>query len=72
MLRGMDDTRLTPARGANPPSQVRLAREAAALRDNLRKRKDQARQRAARSDAPREAPAMADRTRLPTSPDEAA
>jgi len=37
-----------------PAKAARLAREAAALRANLRKRKDQARERAAATDPPKQ------------------
>jgi hypothetical protein len=39
--------------GKTPAKAARLAREAAALRANLRKRKDQARERAAADDPPK-------------------
>ena len=48
--------RVSPPKSDRPPAKSgRLAREAAALRANLRKRKDQARQRAAPSDTPKDA-----------------
>jgi hypothetical protein len=60
MLRGMTDEappRSSPARGSTPPAKhARLAREAAALRANLLKRKEQARQRADSSDSGRRSP----------------
>ena len=39
----------------NPAKQARLEREAAALRENLRKRKEQARAREAASEPPKQA-----------------
>lgn len=44
-------SKLPPAQGKAPAKAARLAREAAALRANLRKRKDQARERAAPGDS---------------------
>jgi hypothetical protein len=45
-----------PPTGSKPRAKAaRLAREAAALRANLRKRKDQARERAAADDPPKQA-----------------
>ncbi len=43
-----------PTGSKAPVKAARLAREAAALRANLRKRKDQARQRAAADDPPKQ------------------
>lgn len=43
-----------PARGPKPPAKSeRVTREAAALRENLRKRKEQARARATSPDQPK-------------------
>jgi hypothetical protein len=43
-----------PAGGKTPAKAARLAREAAALRANLRKRKDQAREREAGEASPKQ------------------
>jgi hypothetical protein len=44
-----------PLTGSKAPAAARLVREAAALRANLRKRKDQAREREAAGDPPKQA-----------------
>jgi hypothetical protein len=48
-------TRPSARAGAAPAKAARLAREAAALRANLRKRKDQARERQAADGPPKQA-----------------
>jgi hypothetical protein len=54
MTKVITDTKQREAGGKAPAKAARLAREAAALRANLRKRKDQARERAVAGDPPKQ------------------
>jgi hypothetical protein len=58
MKQELPATKPPPTGSKDAAKQARLAREAAALRANLRRRKDQARERASDGEPPKPAPAI--------------